>query len=108
MTQAQRKPRRRTQIEPMLCDRATRSSPFRENFINRPSIGKRFSRQTEKISATRKSLRSVRPGLATSMAVSPGGAKENAEQLTLPWNQQGRCARTVGRDGLERATWRNE
>jgi len=50
----------------------------------------------------------VSPGLATSMAVSPGGAKENAEQLTLPWNQQGRCARTVGRDGLERATWRNE
>src|SRR5438552_733008 len=44
----------------MLCGQAILSFPFRENFINRRSVGKRFSRQTEKISATRKSLRPVR------------------------------------------------
>ncbi len=42
-------------IEPMLCNRGTLSSLFRENFISHPNIGKRFSTLTKKISATRKS-----------------------------------------------------
>jgi len=52
--------RRRMVIEPMLCNRGTLSSLFRENFISQPSIGKRFSTLTKKISATRKSWRLVR------------------------------------------------
>ena len=44
----------------MLCSRVTLSSRSHENFISHRNTGNRFSRRTEKISATRRNLRSVR------------------------------------------------
>lgn len=91
--QALRKPPSRRQTEPTLCGRATRSSPSHENFINRRNVGKRFSRQTEKISATRKSLPSVRPWLFPSKLFSTSARLPGT---TLRVNGAARnCARIV-------------
>ncbi len=47
-------PDQRKQAKPMLCSRATRSSRFRESFINRRNVGKISSRRTKRIFAIQK------------------------------------------------------
>ena len=53
------KPDQRKQAKPMLCSRATRSSRFRESFINRRNVGKPSLKRTKRIFAIQKTSRSV-------------------------------------------------
>src|SRR5436190_22022586 len=68
-TQIQKKLSRRKESKPTLCNRGTPLSPFRGSFINRPSVGKRFSTRTRRAFATPKNLRSGKRWLFRSSGV---------------------------------------
>jgi tetratricopeptide (TPR) repeat protein len=56
-----KKPSPRQEAEATWCNQATRSSPFREAFINRPSDGKRYWTPTGRVFEIPKNSRWARP-----------------------------------------------
>src|SRR5437762_11152731 len=76
----------------MSCNQATRSSPFRESFINRPSAGKRSWTRTGRVFTIPKNSRWARPWLfPRCFGGHPGELSRNLE-LHL----KGHCASKVG------------
>ena len=67
----------------MLCSRVTLSSRSHENFISHRNTGNRFSRRTEKISATRRSLQLARR-CSFRRTVSQGRTSQRTAEIGAP------------------------
>ena len=111
------KPDQRKQAKPMLCSRATRSSRFRESFINRRNVGKPSLKRTKRIFAIQKTSPSVRRWLFRNKPCSRDripdrsldlASHSRSDQLALPGNQQGRCPRRISCNSLESTARCNE